>query len=97
MSTEVKTGWLKDKNGDKFAPKTLTSQVQTNDGTLLEDKLTIDLNQAKTEVYDKIQNNLLGGYALKKDVPTKISDLINDSDFGGGGTFIQLIRWEDND
>lgn len=39
MSTTVKTGWLNDKNGDKFAPKTLTSQVQTSDGTLFEDKL----------------------------------------------------------
>lgn len=44
MSTTVKTGWLNDKNGDKFAPKTLTSQVQTSDGTLFEDKLQTDLN-----------------------------------------------------
>ena len=40
MPTTVKTGWLKDKNGDKFAPKTLTSQVQTNDGVLLEDSMS---------------------------------------------------------
>jgi hypothetical protein len=39
MSTTVKTGWLNDKNGEKFAPKTLISQVQDNDGVLLEDKL----------------------------------------------------------
>jgi hypothetical protein len=39
MSTTVKTGWLKDENGDKFAPRTLTSQVQTNDGILLDDKI----------------------------------------------------------
>lgn len=44
MSTIVKTGWLNDKNGDKFAPKTLTSQVQTSDGTLFEDKLQTDLD-----------------------------------------------------
>ena len=44
MSTTVKTGWLNDKNGDKFAPKTLTSQVQTSDGTLFEDKLQTDLD-----------------------------------------------------
>jgi hypothetical protein len=36
MSTTIKTGWLNDKNGDKFAPKTLISQIQTSDGTLLE-------------------------------------------------------------
>lgn len=40
MSTPVKTGWLTDKNGDKFAPKTLVSQVQTSDGISLEDKLS---------------------------------------------------------
>lgn len=39
MSTTVKTGWLNDKNGDKFAPKTLSSQVQTSNGTLLEDEI----------------------------------------------------------
>ena len=50
MATTVKTGWLHDKNGDKFAPKTLTSQVQTSDGTLLEDKIQADLDAAKTEI-----------------------------------------------
>ena len=48
MSTTVKTGWLNDKNGDKFAPKTLISQVQTSDGTLLEDKIQADLEAAKS-------------------------------------------------
>lgn len=43
MSTTVKTGWLKDSNGEKFAPKTLISQVQASDGSLLEDKIS-DLN-----------------------------------------------------
>ena len=45
MPTAIKTGWLKDKEGNKFAPKTLTSQVQTNDGTLIEDKIQADLNE----------------------------------------------------
>ncbi len=49
MSTTVKTGWLKDNNGDKFAPKTLTSQVQTSDGTLLEDKIQADLSTAMSQ------------------------------------------------
>ena len=44
MST-VNTGWLKDNNGEKFAPKTLSSQVMTKDGisidTLL-NELSID-------------------------------------------------------
>ena len=39
MSTTVKKGWLHDNNGEKFAPKTLTSQVQTSDGVLIEDRI----------------------------------------------------------
>ena len=50
MATTVKTGWLKDRNGDKFAPKTLTSQVQTSDGILLEDKIQADLDAAKEDI-----------------------------------------------
>lgn len=53
MPTTVKTGWLKDSNGDKFAPKTLTSQVQTSDGTMLEDKIQADINAAlSTKEFD---------------------------------------------
>lgn len=36
MSTTVKTCWLNDNNGDKIAPKTLSSQVITSDGDTLE-------------------------------------------------------------
>lgn len=35
----VKTGWLKDHNGDKFAPKTYASQVVDINGTPIEDKV----------------------------------------------------------
>lgn len=47
MSNVVKTGWLNDKSGDKFAPKTLSSQVVTQDGSTLESK--IENNYAKKE------------------------------------------------
>ena len=61
MSTTVKTGWLEDSNGNKFAPKTLTSQIQTSDGILLEDKIQKDLGStiesAKTYT-DAVQTNL---------------------------------------
>ena len=39
MSTTIKTGWLKDKDGDKFAPKTYTSQVLEYGDTTLDKKL----------------------------------------------------------
>ena len=63
MSTTVKTGWLNDKNGDKFAPKTLASQVQTSDGILLEDKIQADLDAVKNVQADWEQNdNTSGSY-----------------------------------
>ena len=49
MSTTVKTGWLNDSNGDKFAPKTLISQVQTSDGILIEEKMKADLDKEINE------------------------------------------------
>ena len=39
MSTTVNTGWLKDNNGEKFAPKTLASQVVNAEGISIENKL----------------------------------------------------------
>lgn len=50
MSEIINMGWIRDNNGDKFAPKTLISQVQTNDGVLLDDKLQTDMNTLKDEV-----------------------------------------------
>lgn len=66
MPTEtIKTGWLKDKQGNKFAPKTLLSQVQTNDGTLLEDKLQTELDAIQDRVIeDALQ--LIQGISLKE-------------------------------
>ena len=56
MSTTVKTGWLNDKNGDKFAPKTLASQVQTSDGTLFEDKIQADVDSKFDNLNTALQN-----------------------------------------
>ncbi len=39
MSVTVKAGWLKDKQGNKLAPKTYFSQVQADDGTPLDEAL----------------------------------------------------------
>lgn len=88
MATTVKTGWLHDKNGDKFAPKTLTSQVQTNDGVLLEDKIQSDLS-TKINVSD-IADNLTTNSTSKvlsaaqgvviKDVADGLQSQINELD-----------------
>lgn len=50
MSTTINTGWLKNNNGEKFAPKTLSSQVLTNDGTSIESKLYSDLAIMENEI-----------------------------------------------
>ena len=90
MSTEtIKTGWLKDKNGDKFAPKTLSSQVQTADGVLLEDKLQDDLNAAKAEILDSIAENIdMSAYETKEDAQDKLAEAkaYTDSKVGTLGT-----------
>ena len=66
MPTEaIKTGWLKDKQGNKFAPKTLLSQVQTNDGTLLEDKLQTELDAIQDRVIED-DWQLIQGISLKE-------------------------------
>jgi hypothetical protein len=58
MSIPIKTGWLNDKSGNKFAPKTLMSQVQTSDGVLLEEKLHSDLTALKAEVAVTVDSEL---------------------------------------
>lgn len=56
MLTTVKVGWLKDNNGEKFAPKTLASQVITPEGITLESELsgyaTSDQLNAKANTSD---------------------------------------------
>ena len=52
MSTTVKAGWLKDKDGNKFAPKTMASQVINNDGTLLTAQIDSDLAELETSLKD---------------------------------------------
>lgn len=53
MSTTIKAGWLKDNQGNKFAPKTMSSQVINDDGTLLEDSINLELDIIKNTLNDK--------------------------------------------
>ena len=52
MSTIVKTGWLKDKNGERFAPKTLASQTLTSDGVPLENSIEDLKNTLNTHTHN---------------------------------------------
>lgn len=56
MSTTIKTGWLKNNNGEKFAPKTLSSQVMTSDGIVLEDKITTELDNLENNFSEQLNN-----------------------------------------
>jgi hypothetical protein len=49
MSINVSTGWLKDNNGEKFAPKTLSTQVLMSDGNNLENKIK-NIGGGSTEI-----------------------------------------------
>ena len=91
MSTTVKTGWLHDKNGDKFAPKTLTSQVQTSDGTLLEDKLQIDLGSVNDAISE------MGSLAKQyTDLALESSKMFT-NDAVAQKTQVQIITWGADD
>lgn len=72
MST-IKTGWLKDKNGDKFAPKTLSSQVIDSDGVNLEDKIEDKLNELRNEMSEKDHNHD-DLYETKEDANDKLAE-----------------------
>ena len=55
MSEIINKGWLTDESGTKFAPKTLLSQVQSSDGTLLEVKIAEDILASKNETLASAQ------------------------------------------
>lgn len=81
MSTIVKAGWLKDKNGDKFAPKTLASQVQTSDGMLLEDKIQNDLDIMKVEILEDINNNIISDSELSNESTNPVQNKVINAEF----------------
>lgn len=64
MSTTLKAGWLKDSQGNKFAPKTMSSQVIKDDGTLLEDSLNLKIDELASNKSD-IDHNHDDRYDMK--------------------------------
>ena len=49
MSETIKALWLTDENGVKIAPKTLSSQVINEDGTLFKDEIQTSLDNAVSQ------------------------------------------------
>lgn len=75
MSQIINVGWLKDNTGEKFAPKTLVSQVVTNDGVQLNDKIEADFLSMKQETNASIENAV--NEALSNLEVPEVNDHIN--------------------
>lgn len=54
MSTAINAGWLKDEEGIKFAPKTMSSQIINDDGTLFKDNIELEIAETKTYIDNAI-------------------------------------------
>ena len=85
MSTTVNTGWLKDKNGDKFAPKTLSSQVMTSEGVALESKINSDLAVLDSSKAD-LNHNHNNIYYDKTEIDSKLD--VKQATINGAATTI---------
>lgn len=56
MAETVNLGWLKNGNGEKFAPKTLGSQIINSDGTSFEEGINTKINEVKTNLQSEIDS-----------------------------------------
>jgi hypothetical protein len=59
MNEDIKVRWLKDNEGTKVAPKTLSSQVYNEDGTLFKNEINQsfeNFNNSIEELNNKIEN-----------------------------------------
>lgn len=91
----VKTGWLKDNSGVKFAPKTLVSQVTTDDGINLESKLSTDYVALKEEVNSYTDNktvDLVSNTEFETKMETEILKVKNDSELYTNTKIADLIN-----
>ena len=82
MSTTVNTGWLKDNYGEKFAPKTLASQVVTPDGKSFVEEIQEQLENVDVGIeITKAEYDALGDVVLTDGKTYFITDI----DGGGSG------------
>lgn len=66
MEENIKVRWLTDHEQNKIAPKTLTSQVLNEDGTLFKD--TVATKEDVKSLYEKLESNTLLGFYCIEDV-----------------------------
>ena len=65
MSEVIKTGWLHNDDGDKFAPRTLSSQIVTSDGISIENKISDGLAKTETKMKSAIDDKMDGKSAVQ--------------------------------
>ena len=79
MSTTVNEGWIKDNNGEKFAPKTLSSQIVTNEGTLFAEEIQEKIDNIDVGIeITKAEYEALGDSVLTDGKTYFITDVNND-------------------
>lgn len=108
MAKEVIKMWLHDADGNPIAPATTTGQIQGEDGTplkeLLNDEKVGKLEDLKTdsrttavaainEIYDDLAKEVKRATEADAKIPTKVSDLSNDSGYLSQETDPTVPAW----
>lgn len=105
MSETIDKTWLKDKSGKKFAPRTLTSAIQDENGKPFQDyvdSMIVLANEDSTEVPEIVNNSSAdivtftsgdGEGTAWTDVETMVSDETHSSLFGKISTMFKNIRY----
>ena len=70
-------GWLKDRNGEKFAPKTFLSQILNNDGSLFKNRVESIENKLAEHDNKIVNNNAIND--LEARVSENTSNIINNT------------------
>lgn len=104
MSTTVNTGWLKDNYGEKFAPKTLASQVVTPDGKSFVEEIQEQLENVDVGIeITKAEYDALGDVVLTDGKTYFITDIDGGGSGSGGGIAntdgvvinVEIGNWEE--
>lgn len=90
MAKKINVGWLKDKNREKFAPKTFISQVIDKNGKSLEEILQTkvgkkDLTNAVAEAIAVMKSN--GDFITESDKAEIVTEVLDSLPTWEGGAY----------
>lgn len=92
MATTINVGWLNDYNGDKFAPKTLSSQVMNSDGSLFEESIKTYVDETIDGVNTSINNIINGTTKVKEAIHAENADTSNHADSSDMATNAEMAN-----